>query len=491
MIRRLLPVVLALLVARVAVAVEPDPNCTPPSSTFELIQVGIFDRHDCNMSNCHGIDRQAGLDLRAGNSYGSLLRSAADADVVPNDPSEFKLVEPDQPDQSLLWLTLAVKTLQLRNIDAPPMPKDGLPLSRDEVEAVRLWILAGAPETGVVDGIGDLIDPCPPAPNEDEESIAGLPQCKWNDPMLLLPNLVPDPPADVQVIARNGRRRVEFTTRVGNTGDGPLIIQAATLPAGPGHTVDAMQVILRKDGSKCVHRAGTMRFSDAGNRWQYGNFSDFELRKDDPVTGPVVASSSKPAFCLLDTDPIRSADNRPQQYVSHCTDPVGRMGISAGYKDTYSRVWPGQWIDLDADPSMPIDRGTYYLINIADPNNHLWEKDDKRDDNANYKTMRLGLADPDAGQPPTPAPQVAPTVQPARTRPVVQRTVRPRAVRTVRPRVVRTVRPRPTPRPRPAPKVRTTPESSPQPTPAAAQSRHPVRPAQPSHPASPQHPSSQ
>jgi hypothetical protein len=216
-----------------------------------------------------------------------------------------------------------------------------------------------------------------------------------------------------------------------------------------------MQVILRRDGSKCVHRAGTMRFS--GSRWQYGNFTDFELRKDDPVDGPVVASSSKAAICLLDTDPIRSADNRQQQYVAHCTDPIGRMGISSGYKDTYSRVWPGQWIDLDADPSMPVEPGMYYLSNIVDPNNHFWEKDDNRDDNANYSSMRVGLADPDAGQPPpTPAPQIAPTVQPARTRPVVQRTVRPRPVRTVRPRSPRLQR-----------------------TPRAAQPQHPVRPTRP------------
>ena len=102
MSRRLLPVVLALLFARVTEAAEPDPNCTAPSSSFELIQRGIFDRHDCSMSNCHGSDRQAGVDLREGNSYASLLRSAGETDAVPNDPREFNLVEPGQPNQSLL-----------------------------------------------------------------------------------------------------------------------------------------------------------------------------------------------------------------------------------------------------------------------------------------------------------------------------------------------------------------------------------------------------
>ncbi len=471
MIRRLLLVALALACAGVARAVEPDSTCTAPASSFELIQRGIFDRHDCNMSYCHGDARQAGLDLRAGNSYASLVRSVDEADQPPDEPGGLNLVEPGRPKESLLWLALARKTLDLSNAEAPPMPMDGLPLSKDELEGIRLWILEGAPETGVVNHVADLIDPCPP-PSEEDEYIADLPACTWKDPSLLLPNLVPDPPADIRVFVQNGGRRVEFTTRVANIGDGPLIIQAGTLPAGPGHTVDAMQVILRKDGSKCVHRAGTMRMSE-GNRWQYGNFADFELRRDDPTAGPVLAYSSKAAYCLLDTDPIRASENRPRQYEEHCTDPIGRMGISVGYKDTYSRVHPAQWIDLDADPGVPIERGEYYLINVADPSNHFWEKDDKRDDNLNYTTLRLGLSDPDP-----------PQLQPPGTTPTVRRRPAP-ARRTPRPNqraLIRVRPPRATRPPRPGstiarPPVEPTPTvndaTRPEPTPTPRVNRGP------------------
>ena len=465
MLRRLLLLNLSLALAAPAYAAPADPNCVVPASTFELIQSGIFDRHDCTMSYCHGADRQAGLDLRAGNAYANLLHGATDPDPAAA-ATDINLVEPGRPDDSLLWLALARKTLRRPSgphVQIPAMPRDGLPLSGDELEGVRLWILAGAPETGVVDGVADLIDPCPQPVAED---IAALPTCQADDPSLLLPNLVADPPEEVRVYTRAGHRRVEFATNVGNTGDGPLILQAGELPAAPGHTVDAMQVILRTDGSKCVHRAGTMRLSDSGERWSYGNFADFELRRDDPLTGEVVASSSKPAFCLVDSEPLRGAENNPHQYELHCTDPIGRMGISVGYKDVYSRVVPTQWIDLDADPGKTIEPGTYYLVNIADPSNHLWEKDDLREDNANYRVLRLGLRDPDEPQArrtpvrlnPTPTPTSVPTLQPTpRRRPV------PRPVRTTR-------------RNQPAHRQR---------TPGAAQPEHPVPPVHPAHPRSP------
>jgi hypothetical protein len=375
---------LAVILTRLAVAdgALAAPDCPPAGSTLELLQRAIFERRGCNISHCHGAEVQGGLDLRAGSAYDTLLGGG--------------FVVPGKPDESLLWLALAKKTLSRPSIDATAMPKDGLALSRDELEAIRLWILDGAPPTGEVAAVKNLVSECAPRVAYAVEAINSLPQCKRNDPQLLLPSLFADPPSDVRVFTREGKRRVEFTTRVGNTGDGPLIIQAETLPAAPGHTVNAMQVIMRRDGTRCARRAGTMRLSESGDRWQFGNFFDFELRLDDPVNGPVLAYAGKPAYCLVDSDPIHPDEAWPHQYELHCTDVIGRMGISVGYKDTYSRQHPMQWLDLDTDPELPIDRGTYYLLNIADPSNHIWEKNDKRDDNMNYTAFRVGLRDPDA-----------------------------------------------------------------------------------------------
>jgi len=210
----------------------------------------------------------------------------------------------------------------------------------------------------------------------------------------MLPGLFVDPPSAVRVFFTGGKRRVEFTSRVGNLGDGPLVIQARTPPAGPGHTVDAMQVINRRDGTRCMRRAGTMRLSDSGDRWQYTLLYDYELRVGSP-TGPVLAYAGKPGHCIIDSDPIYPDQAWPHQFKMHCTDPIGRMGLSVGYKDTYARQHPQQWLDLDTDPDVLIDKGTYYLLNIVDPAHRLWEKDDKRDDNVNFTAFKVGLNDPD------------------------------------------------------------------------------------------------
>jgi hypothetical protein len=158
----------------------------------------------------------------------------------------------------------------------------------------------------------------------------------------------------------------------------------------------AEQVILRHDGSKCAHPVGAIRFTEDGKHWQYAQMANFELRKDDPLTGDVLALRTKTYYCLLDTDAIRAADNLPHQYQAHCKDDVGRMGISAGWKDTYHRVFPGQWIDLDADPETPVAAGTYYLVNLANPTGELWEIDDSRQSNMSYARVRVNAGEPDA-----------------------------------------------------------------------------------------------
>ena len=144
-----------------------DPGCDDSfDSTFAAIQTVVFERHGCTQEACHGSARQAGLDLRRDAAYASLIEVASAG-------SSLARVVPGSPDRSYLFHKLAASTRPGSfAISGSPMPS-GLPaLSEDELEAIRIWIKAGAPETGTVghpdtgssDAVGELLDAClPPA----------------------------------------------------------------------------------------------------------------------------------------------------------------------------------------------------------------------------------------------------------------------------------------------------------------------------------------
>ena len=132
-------------------------------STFALIQAAIFERHGCTNTLCHGASPGAGgLDLLPDVAYDNLVDVAAQSPPLPG----WERVLAGQASASLLWVNLAAKTFPTQ-YDAPlrAMPLDPEPaLTADELEAVRLWIKAGAPRTGVVEGTGELLDACLPRP---------------------------------------------------------------------------------------------------------------------------------------------------------------------------------------------------------------------------------------------------------------------------------------------------------------------------------------
>jgi len=146
-----------------APVVEPEPGpggdeCTGQSfdGTFAAIQELIFERHGCTQETCHGSARSGGLELTAGVAYQNLIE-------VPSSNSSFPRVLPGDNDRSFLWLKLAAGTNPGSvDVAGAPMPLAGAPLSEDELELVRLWIHAGAPETGTAADTQELIDGCLP-----------------------------------------------------------------------------------------------------------------------------------------------------------------------------------------------------------------------------------------------------------------------------------------------------------------------------------------
>jgi len=159
---------------------EPAPPANPAcaegeafDSTFAAIQAVVFERNGCTQQICHGSAAVGGLDLRPEAAYDSIfdVRSTA---------SPLKRVQPGDRSRSFLWLKLAAKTNPGSvEIVGSPMPNNLPAIGENELEALRLWIYAGAPRTGAVGGTEQLLDAClpevkpitikpldPPAPGE-------------------------------------------------------------------------------------------------------------------------------------------------------------------------------------------------------------------------------------------------------------------------------------------------------------------------------------
>jgi cysteine-rich repeat protein len=129
------------------------------ASTFEAIQTVVFERHGCASALCHGAEPGAnGLNLSPAVAYRELLE-------VPSEGSRFDRIEPAQPRESALWLKLQ-KGVDPAATDIPgdPMPSTLPPIPENLLEALRLWIESGAPETGTVPGTQGLLGGCFPEP---------------------------------------------------------------------------------------------------------------------------------------------------------------------------------------------------------------------------------------------------------------------------------------------------------------------------------------
>ncbi len=136
------------------------------ASTWQAIQIEILDKRGCTSSLCHGttVNPAGGLDLTQENAYDNLVGVDPQAPVqfdVGQSSIDYKRVFPGEQDLSFLYLKLAAKTLgtSLPQGGGQAMPSGGLqPVSESELELIRKWIRAGAPEGGVVVGTQYALD---------------------------------------------------------------------------------------------------------------------------------------------------------------------------------------------------------------------------------------------------------------------------------------------------------------------------------------------
>jgi hypothetical protein len=127
-------------------------------STFAALEEVVFARDGCTQAVCHGDATSGGLDLRPGRAYQNLVGVASTGSELPR-------VERGDKDHSYLWRKLVAKVAPGSvSISGSAMPI-GLPaIGADELEALRLWIYAGAPADGVVIGTEKRLGACLPDP---------------------------------------------------------------------------------------------------------------------------------------------------------------------------------------------------------------------------------------------------------------------------------------------------------------------------------------
>ncbi|MDB4986919.1 MAG: hypothetical protein JWN04_2097 [Myxococcaceae bacterium] len=139
-------------------------GCQTFDSSFAAIQALIFERHGCTAAACHGQAKSGGLDLSADVAWENLVDAKSSNSAAAR-------VQPGTAVDSFLYQKLAAATnpgsLQ---VAGTPMPIGSTPLTDDELQAVQLWIVKGAPKDGIVADktkgidVGSLLDAClPPA----------------------------------------------------------------------------------------------------------------------------------------------------------------------------------------------------------------------------------------------------------------------------------------------------------------------------------------
>lgn len=152
-----------LHVSDAAIVALAPPQTGPCQTTFQAIQETLFDGAGCTSRACHtlpGPDTPAaGLDLTAGHAYHDLVGVRASTALEP----ALLRIAPGDELSSFLYLKVAAAEASGPALPAgggAPMPLGLPPLAASALQALRAWIRAGAPETGIVPGTQALVDAC-------------------------------------------------------------------------------------------------------------------------------------------------------------------------------------------------------------------------------------------------------------------------------------------------------------------------------------------
>ena len=121
-----------------------DSNCSEaPADTFATIQQVIFNGRGCSSGGCHSGNRPTGnMNLSNGNSFAATVGVRAAS-------SPLNRIQAGDANNSYLFRKVSASTNPGSfTISGNPMPFGRNPLSQAQLDALALWIDAGAPQTG-------------------------------------------------------------------------------------------------------------------------------------------------------------------------------------------------------------------------------------------------------------------------------------------------------------------------------------------------------
>ncbi|WP_421799934.1 hypothetical protein [Haliscomenobacter sp.] len=122
------------------------PSYSPPEGSYNLIYEKIF-KTSCALSGCHAKEGDFGHHgLGDEKTYQRLLTE--DSHNSQAKAAGLKSVKPGDPAKSFLYAKISWEGSAYQF--GQKMPSGGLKLTANQIEFVRQWIAAGAPESGHV-----------------------------------------------------------------------------------------------------------------------------------------------------------------------------------------------------------------------------------------------------------------------------------------------------------------------------------------------------
>ncbi len=184
------------------------------------------------------------------------------------------------------------------------------------------------------------------------------------------PDITPFAPSDLQLVNRNGRTLLLFTTTLWNKGRGPIELNATTGNSTGNEVYETAQRIVLPNGQVRDKVVGNLFWHEPHRHFHYDDFASYVLEAVPPAQTTVSSNiHNKSTFCFFENQRIllpTEGVSKPTKTYSICGK--FKQGISVGWADVYPYTLPDQNFDVTDLPA-----GIYRIAFVLDPHLHLME----------------------------------------------------------------------------------------------------------------------